>query len=68
MTTASNDFLKLFADRDQVADYAGGPRRFTPGLGALHRMAAILLAERTTDNGHVLVLGAGGGLELKALA
>lgn len=68
MTDAPNDFLKLFADRDRVADYAEGPRRFTPGLDALHRMAAILLAERMPDDGHVLVLGAGGGLELKALA
>jgi tRNA (cmo5U34)-methyltransferase len=31
-------------------------------------MASILLAERTPPNGRLLVLGAGGGLELKALA
>ena len=68
MTEAPNDFLQLFADRDRVADYAKGPRRFTPGLDALHRMTAILLAERMRHTGHLLVLGAGGGLELKALA
>jgi tRNA (cmo5U34)-methyltransferase len=31
-------------------------------------MSAILLTERVRDDGHVLVLGAGGGLELKAFA
>lgn len=31
-------------------------------------MAALLLAERVPEDGHVLVLGAGGGLELKAFA
>lgn len=31
-------------------------------------MAAILLAERAPENAQVLVLGAGGGLELKAFA
>jgi tRNA (cmo5U34)-methyltransferase len=31
-------------------------------------MMSLLLAERTPPNGRVLVLGAGGGLELKALA
>src|SRR5690606_30938503 len=34
----------------------------------LHRMASLLLAERTPPQGRLLVLGAGGGLELKALA
>nr|WP_202797871.1 class I SAM-dependent methyltransferase [Aurantimonas manganoxydans] len=39
-----------------------------PGFQHLQRMAALLLAERVDANGHVLVLGAGGGLELKAFA
>lgn len=39
-----------------------------PGFEAVHRMAAVLLAERTPSDAHVLVLGAGGGLELKAFA
>src|SRR4029079_5627546 len=33
-----------------------------------HRMTGILLAEQTPQDANVLVLGAGGGLELKALA
>ena len=34
----------------------------------MHRMTRILLAERVASDAEVLVLGAGGGLELKALA
>lgn len=48
--------------------YAEGPPRHVPGFSSLHRMAEMLLAERMPENGRVLVLGAGGGLELKAFA
>lgn len=73
MTTATAkptvpDFLAMFSDPAAIADYANGPRRYTPGLDALHRMTGILLAERVPDDAHILVLGAGGGLELNALA
>ncbi len=51
-----------------VNAYTEGPPRQVPGFTSLHRMAALLLAERTPSNGRILVLGAGGGLELKALA
>ncbi len=61
-------FLQAFSDPEAVARYAEGPRRFVPGLDALHRMAGILLAERAPADGRILVLGAGGGLELRALA
>lgn len=57
-----------FADPEAVARYADGPRRLVPGFADLHRMTAILLAERAPVDARVLVLGAGGGLELKALA
>ena len=57
-----------FSDREAVARYAEGPVRQVPGFRDMHRMAAILLAERVPDDGHLLVLGAGGGLELKAFA
>ena len=50
------------------ADYIEGARRNVPGLDGLHRMAGLLLAERVPADGRVLVVGAGGGLELKALA
>lgn len=48
--------------------YVDGPPRQVPGFAALHRMTSMLLAERVAPQGRVLVLGAGGGLELKALA
>ena len=61
-------FLKAFSDPQTVARYADGPRRYVPGFADLHRMTGILLAERARHDAKVLVLGAGGGLELKALA
>ena len=39
-----------------------------PGFLALQQMSRLLLAERVPPQGRVLVLGAGGGLELKAFA
>jgi len=57
-----------FSDSEAVKRYAEGPPRFVPGFADLHRMTRILLAERAAPDAHVLVLGAGGGLELKALA
>jgi tRNA (cmo5U34)-methyltransferase len=60
--------LRHFSDPEAVARYAEGPARFVPGLEALHRMTGILLAERVPREGRLLVLGAGGGMELRALA
>jgi tRNA (cmo5U34)-methyltransferase len=57
-----------FDDPDAVARYAEGPPRLVPGFADLQRMSAILLAERTPAAARILVLGAGGGLELKHLA
>lgn len=48
--------------------YVDGPPRQVPGFAGLHRMTTLLLAERMPGDGRVLVLGAGGGLELKAFA
>lgn len=48
--------------------YAEGPPRQVPGFAGLQRMTSMLLAERVPAQGKVLVLGAGGGLELKTLA
>jgi tRNA (cmo5U34)-methyltransferase len=48
--------------------YAEGPPRQVPGFASLHRMVSFLLAERVAGDGRILVLGAGGGLELRALA
>ncbi|MGV3634749.1 MAG: class I SAM-dependent methyltransferase [Pseudorhodoplanes sp.] len=63
-----SELLAPFSDPAAVARYADGPPRFVPGFADLHRMTVILLAEHAPPNARVLVLGAGGGLELKALA
>lgn len=57
-----------FSDPEAVARYAEGPRRNVPGYDGLQRMTTLLLAERVPEDGRVLVVGAGGGLELKAFA
>lgn len=61
-------FLDAFSDPEAVARYVDGPPRFVPGLDSLHRMSGILLAERAPQTARVLVVGAGGGMELKHLA
>lgn len=61
-------FLKHFSDPEKVAVYCEGPNRFLPGLEALHRMTGLLVAERAPEDARVLVLGAGGGAEIRAMA
>ena len=60
--------MDAFSDKQAVARYADGPPRLVPGFADLQRMATLLLAERAPDAARVLVLGAGGGLEIKAMA
>ncbi|WP_257385970.1 class I SAM-dependent methyltransferase [Tahibacter caeni] len=60
--------MSSFSDPQAVARYAEGPVRQVPGFSALQQMATLLLAETVPDSGRVLVLGAGGGLELKVFA
>ncbi|CAN7342880.1 class I SAM-dependent methyltransferase [Acidovorax sp. LjRoot129] len=55
-------------DPAAVARYAEGPRRNVPGYDSLLPMVRILLAERVPVDGRVLVVGAGGGLELEDMA
>ena len=57
-----------FSHSDAVARYAEGPKRNVPGYSGLLPMTRILLAERVPEEGRVLVVGAGGGLELEDLA
>ncbi|MEM9623243.1 MAG: class I SAM-dependent methyltransferase [Pseudomonadota bacterium] len=66
--TESNPFVAMFESPDSAANYADGPAKFTPGFTDIHRMAGVLIRERAPDNAHVLVHGAGGGLELAAFA
>ncbi|MCK1395453.1 class I SAM-dependent methyltransferase [Bradyrhizobium sp. 1] len=57
-----------FSDPQMVAKYTEGPPRFVPGYNSMLSMAAILLGERAREDARILVLGAGGGLELNAFA
>jgi tRNA (cmo5U34)-methyltransferase len=68
MRTDVNVLKAAYSDPQAVARYAEGPQRYVPGFDHLHRMAALLLAERAPSDARLLVLGAGGGLEMKAFA
>ena len=64
-----SEFQKYFAEPDFVARYVDhGPPAFMPGHAGVLQMAGVLLAERTPPDGVVLVVGAGGGLDTRALA
>jgi tRNA (cmo5U34)-methyltransferase len=63
-----NKAADVFSDPQAVARYAEGPPRLVPGFADLQRMAMLLLAERAPEDARVLILGAGGGLELKVFA
>jgi len=63
-----NKATDVFADPQAVARYAEGPPRLVPGFADLQRMALLLLAESAPQDARVLVVGAGGGLELKVFA
>lgn len=60
--------MTTFDDPAAVATYADKPRRLVPGHDALLAMTDLLLAERMPQDGHLFVLGAGGGLEMALFA
>lgn len=51
-----------------VADYERMPRLFVPGYDAAHMMTAALLQLALPRDAHLLVIGAGGGVELARFA
>lgn len=57
-----------FDDPAHVAMYAERATQMVPALTDIHRMVGVLIAERVPTEARVLVLGAGGGLETRALA
>lgn len=58
-----------FSDSENARNYAEtGPASFVPGFSDMHRATVQLLTETAGMDGRVLVLGAGGGHELKAFA
>jgi tRNA (cmo5U34)-methyltransferase len=68
MTAPNDDPVHAFDDPAAPASYADRTRRLVPGWADLQKMTALLVAERVPAQGSVLVVGAGGGVELKALA
>jgi tRNA (cmo5U34)-methyltransferase len=64
MTTPPNPF----DDPAHVAMYAERAAQMVPVLADIHRMVGVLIDEHAPPEARVLVLGAGGGLETKALA
>lgn len=68
MPEPSEDLSAPFNDPAAVAGYADRAIRLVPGLADLQRMAGLLVAERAPEQANVLVIGAGGGVELKAFA
>lgn len=60
--------MQPFTDAAMVAGYAEATPRRVPGFADLHRMTVLLLAERAPEAAEILVVGAGGGLEVKAFA
>ena len=65
MTGSSASYFK---DAAATAQYAEKTRRLVPGYSDLQRMAGLLVAERAPERANVLVVGAGGGVELSAFA
>ena len=58
-----------FVDPERVNRYIEqGPPAFAPGHGGMLQMIGVLLAERMPQDGQLLVIGAGGGLETRYLA
>lgn len=58
----------VFTDPAMVNSYTDLTPQRVPGYADLHRMALILLSEKAPEAARILVLGAGGGLELMAFA
>lgn len=58
-----------FVDPERVKRYTEqGPPAFAPGHAGMLQMIGVLLAETMPDDGQLLVVGAGGGLETRYLA
>jgi len=57
-----------FSDPAAVQHYIERTRRAVPGFDVMQQLVEQILAESVPDDGRVLVVGAGGGLELANLA
>lgn len=62
-------FSENYVDPERIRNYTEkGPPAFAPGHSGMLQMTGVLLSERVPEDGHVLVVGAGGGLETRYLA
>ncbi len=68
MTQTPNEPSAHFDNPAAISTYADKARRLVPGLADMQKMVALLLAERAPADANVLVVGAGGGVELKVFA
>lgn len=59
---------KHYFDQEKALSYQERARQTVPGYDSLHKMVSLLLSEKISKEGRILVVGAGGGLEIKALA
>ena len=57
-----------FANPSAISTYVEEAPRKVPGLPDLHRMVMLLLAEHAPSTAHILIVGAGGGMETRSLA
>lgn len=57
-----------FANPSAISSYVEDTARKVPGLPDLHRMTMLLLAEHAPSAAHILIVGAGGGMETRSLA
>lgn len=58
----------VFLDPISVGSYVDETPRKVPGLSDLHTMTTLLIGERAPNAGRILVVGAGGGLEIRAMS
>lgn len=66
--TPSAQMAKLWGSETTAEKYLAGPVATVPGFEALHRMTVQLLSETLGPESKLLVLGCGGGLELRSFA
>jgi tRNA (cmo5U34)-methyltransferase len=57
-----------FSDPTTIATYTERTRRVVPGLDVVHELVDQILSEAAPDDARILVVGAGGGLEIAHLA
>lgn len=60
--------MSAFSNPEAVAHYTANAERIVPGFRHLQRMTELLLAEMAPMDANILVVGAGGGLELRVFA